>query len=238
MTSPVLLLKDLRFRWPRATQDVLAMEELRIEAGERILVRGDSGCGKTTLLSLAAGVLLPGAGQVSLLGQDWQGLSAGRRDRRRADHIGYIFQQFNLLPYLSALDNVLLPCRFSRMRAARDGANHAALRDKAQSLLTALHLDASLWHRAAAELSVGEQQRVAAARAIIGRPELVIADEPTSALDETRRDAFMELLMRMCAQAGSALMFVSHDARLAVHFDRTIDLPLLNRAPQRSGVLA
>jgi len=238
MPVPILLLKDLRFRWPRATRDVLAFEELRIEAGERVLVRGDSGCGKTTLLSLAAGVLLPAAGQVSLLGQDWQALSASRRDRRRADHIGYIFQQFNLLPYLSALDNVLLPCRFSHLRAAREGVGHAALRERAQSLLTALQLDASLWYRAAEQLSVGEQQRVAAARAIIGRPELVIADEPTSALDETRRDAFMELLRQVCAQAGSALMLVSHDARLAVHFDRTIDLPLLNRALHGPGVPA
>jgi putative ABC transport system ATP-binding protein len=234
--SPVLALEDLRFRWPEAGGDVLAIDRFGIGSGERVLLRGDSGCGKSTLLSLAAGVLLPQSGQVRLLGRDWRGLSAGRRDRVRADHIGYIFQQFNLLPYLSVLDNVLLPCRFSRLRAQRSGTTRDRIRAEAQSLLTELQLETSAWQRPAAELSVGQQQRVAAARALIGRPELVIADEPTSALDETRRDAFMALLVRVCGEAGSALLFVSHDARLAVHFERVIDLPTINRAAQLPAV--
>ncbi|MFT3817818.1 MAG: ATP-binding cassette domain-containing protein [Rubrivivax sp.] len=227
---PALALDGVRFRWPRAGADVLAIDALQLQRGERVLLRGDSGCGKSTLLSLAAGVLLPQAGRVRLLGQDWRALSAGRRDRFRADHIGYIFQQFNLLPYLSVLDNVLLPCRFSRARAARAGGEGGRARAEALSLLAELELDPWLWHRPAGELSVGQQQRVAAARALIGRPELVIADEPTSALDESRRDAFMALLIRVCGEAGSALLFVSHDARLAPHFERVIDLPAINRA--------
>jgi putative ABC transport system ATP-binding protein len=230
--EPVLSLRGVRFRWPRATSDVLDIAQLEVGNGERVLVRGDSGCGKSTLLSLAAGVLVPQSGDVSVLGQDWRQLSSGQRDRRRADHIGYIFQQFNLLPYLSVLDNVLLPCRFSRLRAQRAGATPQAWRDAAGKLLEALRLEPAAWHRPAAELSVGQQQRVAAARALIGRPELIIADEPTSALDETRRDAFMELLVRVCAEAASALVFVSHDSRLAMHFARVIDLPVLNRAAQ------
>lgn len=226
----VLSLEHVRFRWPRGTDDIIAIESLEVAAGERILVRGDSGCGKSTLLSLAAGVLVPQDGEIRLLGEGWKRLSPGLRDRRRADHIGYIFQQFNLLPYLNVLDNVLLPCRFSRLRAQRSGLTMDQTREAAQTLLASLQLDAALWRRPAGELSVGQQQRVAAARAMIGRPELVIADEPTSALDETRRDAFMDLLVQVCAEAGSALLFVSHDARLAVHFGRVIDLQAVNRA--------
>ncbi len=227
---PTLALDGLRFRWPTADEDILAIDRWHVRRGERVMLCGDSGCGKSTLLSLAAGVLVPQQGQVRLLGRDWRGMSAGLRDRVRADHIGFIFQQFNLLPYLSALDNVLLPCRFSRLRAARAGTTRGRTRSEAQALLTALDLEPSLWRSPSAELSVGQQQRVAAARALIGRPELVIADEPTSALDETRRDAFMALLVRVCSEAGSALLFVSHDARLTVHFERVIDLPEINHA--------
>jgi putative ABC transport system ATP-binding protein len=229
-SAPVLLLEAVRFRWPGAAHDTLHIGSLQLQRGDRLLLRGDSGCGKSTLLSLAAGVLLPQSGRVCLLGQDWRSLSAGRRDRVRADHIGYIFQQFNLLPYLSVLDNVLLPCRLSSSRGRRAGPDRTQQQAQAQQLLQALELDAALWHRPASALSVGQQQRVAAARALIGRPELVIADEPTSALDETRRDAFMALLLRVCGEAGSALLFVSHDGRLARHFERVVDLPALNQA--------
>jgi putative ABC transport system ATP-binding protein len=234
----VLMMDHVRFRWPRSADDIIAIDRLEVSAGERILLRGDSGCGKSTLLSLAAGVLVPLGGEIRLLGEDWRCLSPGLRDRRRADHIGYIFQQFNLLPYLNVLDNVLLPCRFSRVRAERSGETMDQTRETAGALLTSLQLDAALWRRPAGELSVGQQQRVAAARAMIGRPELVIADEPTSALDETRRDAFMDLLARVCADVGSALLFVSHDARLAVHFSRVIDLQAVNRAVPIEEVLA
>lgn len=228
--AAALTLDGVRYRWPRADADTLDIEHLHLQRSERVLLRGESGCGKSTLLSLAAGVLLPQAGQVCLLGQDWRVLSAGRRDRVRADHIGYIFQQFNLLPYLSVLDNVMLPCRLSHTRGQRAGGKSERWRSEAQGLLAALQLDPALWRKPADELSVGQQQRVAAARALIGRPELVIADEPTSALDEARRDAFMALLVRVCSDTGSALLFVSHDARLAVHFERVIDLPAINRA--------
>ena len=231
--ADVLALRQLRFAWPGTAQDALRIDSLGIGRGERVMLRGESGCGKSTLLSLAAGVLLPQAGEVQLLGQDWRSLPAGLRDRRRADHIGYIFQQFNLLPYLSVLENVLLPCRFSRSRLERAGGPRSA--DTARELLDALHLDAALWRRPAGRLSVGQQQRVAAARALIGRPALVIADEPTSALDEARRDAFMAMLLAQCDAAGSALLFVSHDARLAAHFDRVLELPQLNRAERAAA---
>jgi putative ABC transport system ATP-binding protein len=238
MDRCVLSLEHVRFRWPRGSDDIIAIDRLEVAAGERVLVRGDSGCGKSTLLSLAAGVLVPQDGEIRLLGEDWRRRSPGQRDRRRADHIGYIFQQFNLLPYLSVLDNVLLPCRFSGARAQRAGGTIDNVRGTARTLLASLQLDAALWRRPAGELSVGQQQRVAAARAMIGRPDLVIADEPTSALDETRRDAFMDLLVQVCVDAGSALLFVSHDARLAVHFSRVIDLQAVNRATPIERVAA
>jgi putative ABC transport system ATP-binding protein len=219
-----LLLRGLRYRWPGASADIIAIDELALQPGDTVFLRGPSGCGKSTLLSLAAGVLLPLAGEVGLLGQSWAALGASARDRHRADHLGYIFQQFNLLPYLSVLDNVRLPLQFSRRRTRRAGPGAA------ERLLERSGLPASLWRQPAGQLSVGQQQRVAAARALIGAPEVVIADEPTSALDEPLREAFMALLLQSCAEAGSALLFVSHDARLAGRFARVVDLPTINRA--------
>jgi len=230
MTAETLFALDLqalRYRWPGASADTLVLDSLRLAPGDKVFLRGPSGCGKSTLLSLAAGVLLPQAGQARLLGQDWAGLRSGARDRWRADHLGYIFQQFNLLPYLSVLDNVRLPLRFSRRRATRSAASGA---DSAEILLERSGLPPGLWRQPAGALSVGQQQRVAAARALIGAPELVVADEPTSALDEDLRESFMALLLERCAAARSALLFVSHDLRLAARFDRIIDLPSLNRA--------
>jgi putative ABC transport system ATP-binding protein len=227
---PALELRGARFAYPGASQPTLDIESLRIEAGQGLMLTGPSGGGKTTLLSLAAGVLLAQQGAVELMGQDWARLPAATRDARRVDHVGYIFQQFNLLPYLGVLDNVLLPCGFSRRRRERAAASQGSVRAAAVGLLEALELPASLHHRRASDLSVGQQQRVAAARALIGQPDIVIADEPTSALDEDRRQAFMQLLMAQCAQAGSALLFVSHDTRLAAHFDAVVALPHINRA--------
>ena len=223
----MISIRDLRFRWPRAAADCVAIDALDIAAGQAVFLYGPSGCGKSTLLGLLAGVLVPQAGHVSVLGQDWAALGASRRDAARADHVGYIFQQFNLLPYLSVLDNVLLPCRFSALRARRAPAGAA------QALLARVALPEALWAQPAAELSVGQQQRVAAARALIGTPEVVIADEPTSALDAALRDGFMDLLLGATRAAGSTLVFVSHDERLAERFDVQLSLPEVNRAAAR-----
>ena len=214
----LLQVRDLRFAWPGAAGDVVRLPALDLAAGERLFVSGPSGCGKSTLLSLLAGVLLADSGSVRLLGQEWSAMSAAARDRFRADHVGYIFQQFNLLPYLSVLDNVLLPSRFSKRRA---GAGDA--RAQARHLLERAGLGQQLWGQNASSLSVGQQQRVAAVRALLGSPELIIADEPTSALDEPLRESFMSLLLEACAAAGSALIFVSHDPRLAADFSHTFD---------------
>jgi putative ABC transport system ATP-binding protein len=225
----VLSAEALRFSWPGAKAPCIDIERLDIATGEAVFLYGPSGCGKSTLLSLLAGVLVAEAGRVALLGHDWASLSGATRDRLRVAHVGYIFQQFNLLPYLSVLDNVMLPCRFSARRmaqATRDGA----ARSQAEHLLAQMGLDASLWHRQAMQLSVGQQQRVAAARALIGHPEIVIADEPTSALDEDRREAFLDVLLAACKTNDSALVFVSHDQRIAERFSRHVPLPEINRA--------
>lgn len=228
--TALLDIRDLRFRWPGATRDCLDIASLSVGRGERVFLHGPSGSGKTSLLGLAGGVTLATAGELRLLGTGWSELSSWRRDAFRAAHVGYIFQQFNLLPYLSALDNVLLPCRLSPVRAANALREHASAMAQAESLLETMDLSRSAWNRPAAELSVGQQQRVAAARALIGLPELVLADEPTSALDEARRDAFLELLLGACRRAGAGLVFVSHDLRLAARFDRSVSLVEVNRA--------
>lgn len=221
-----LSLVDIAYRWPRQTTACLDIARLDIAAGERVFLHGPSGSGKSTLLGLLGGVALPERGRITLLGTDTTSLSARARDRFRADHIGFVFQQFNLLPWLSAIDNVLLPCTFSARRKQRAGD----ARETAGRLLSHLDLAPALRGKPAAELSVGQQQRVAAARALIGRPEIVIADEPTSALDAPRQQAFIDLLLAETSAAGAALLFVSHDARLAAHFDRSLALADINRA--------
>ncbi len=226
MTSapqPVLCLEGVRFRWPGQPEDLIDIDDLTLEAGEHLFVRGASGSGKTTLLNLLAGVHTPTSGVVRLLGTDLSELSASRRDQFRADHIGVIFQQFNLLPYLTTLENVTLACAFSdrkRDRAAQD----VDVNTTARRLLEALNLVGELHTAPVNKLSVGQQQRVAVARALIGGPEILIADEPTSALDADNRDRFLDLLFREAEAQNCTLVFVSHDPQLADRFTRSIEL--------------
>ena len=216
-----LRITDLVFRWPRQAEICLDIARFELAAGERVFLHGASGSGKSTLLGLLGGVALPQQGRIELLGTDITRIGSRDRDRFRADHIGFLFQQFNLLPWLPALDNVLLPCTFSARRRERAGADPRA---EAERMLRHLDLDSASWRKPAGELSVGQQQRVAAARALIGRPEILIADEPTSALDAERQQVFIDLLLQESAAVGAALVFVSHDQRLAGHFDRSIAL--------------
>ncbi|MEO1659863.1 MAG: ATP-binding cassette domain-containing protein [Pseudomonadota bacterium] len=229
MPLAVVSVSGLRFAWA-GQPAILDIESLTLDTGERLFLRGPSGSGKSTLLGLIAGVLETQHGQIQVLDQDMTMLSGSQRDRVRADHLGVIFQMFNLVPYLSVVQNVVLPCRFSRRRLAEakaaGGAEAEALR-----LLKRLGLkDEGLLNRTVTELSVGQQQRVAAARALIGNPSLIIADEPTSALDADSRDRFIELLSEEAQKTGAALLFVSHDGALAPLFDRAVDLAKINRA--------
>lgn len=230
--DPALAVRDLVFAWPGAPSPCLTIPAFAVATGERVFLHGESGAGKSTLLNLIAGVLLPRRGEIRVLGQPLGALSGGGRDAFRVDHLGFIFQQFNLIPYLPVLDNVLLPCRFSARRRARATDDAGSPEAAARRLLAALDLAPDLAGRPAAELSVGQQQRVSAARALIGRPELILADEPTSALDAARQEAFIDLLRAEVAAAASTLIFVSHDARLAGHFDRVVALATLAADPE------
>ncbi|MFC3914750.1 ABC transporter ATP-binding protein [Pseudaeromonas sharmana] len=221
----VIEIEQLRFAWPNG-QVVLDIPELRVRRGERLFIKGASGSGKSTLLSLLAGIQTPHQGSLRVLDQPLARLSSRARDRFRADHLGYIFQQFNLLPFLGVLDNVLCALTFSASKRARLGGEARA---EAQRLLAALQLPETLHQRPVHSLSVGQQQRVAAARALIGAPPLVIADEPTSALDSDNRGAFLQLLFAECERQGSTLLFVSHDAQLETLFDRAESMQTLNR---------
>ena len=236
MTQALIELSDLGFNWP-GHPPLLDIPAFRLEPGETLFLKGPSGSGKTTLLGLLGGVQKPGRGSIRLLGQELTELGAGARDRFRVDHTGYIFQQFNLLPFLSVRENVELPCHFSKLRASRAVQRHGSVAKATNALLAHLGLhQPELLQRRAGDLSIGQQQRVAAARALIGQPELVIADEPTSALDADAREAFLELLFAECREAGSSLLFVSHDQSLARLFDRSLSLAELNKATRLAEI--
>ncbi|MFZ2999781.1 MAG: ABC transporter ATP-binding protein [Undibacterium umbellatum] len=231
-SSAALSLSNVLFRWQAGQAACLDIEHFSISKGESVFLYGPSGSGKSTLLSLAGGIITPQRGQITVLGSDLGSLSGAARDRFRVDHAGFIFQQFNLIPYLSMLDNVLLPCRLSQRRQQRASAAHGSPREAAMALLNTLGLDADLYQRHVTGLSIGQQQRVAAARALIGQPEIIIADEPTSALDADRQRDFIALILEQCASHGSSLLFVSHDHRLASQFSRELDLQKINRVEQ------
>jgi len=231
----VVELRNLSYSWP-GQPPVLEIPELVINSGERLFISGPSGCGKSTLLGLVGGVLKADRGSLRVLGTELGALGVWRRDAFRADHVGFIFQMFNLLPYLSLVDNVALPCRFSSTRRQRAVGASGSVEAEAARLLGRLGLaGGEILHRPVTELSIGQQQRVAAARALIGRPDLVIADEPTSALDADARQNFLALLMAECAAAGSTIIFVSHDRALAGQFDRCLSLAEINHAARGSG---
>lgn len=214
--SVAIAIRNLTFAYP-GREPILRNCDLTIPRGERVFLEGPSGSGKTTLFGLIAGVLPAPAGTVEVLGADLGSLSSRQRDLFRGRHLGYIFQQFNLVPYLNVLDNILLGARMSHERHARGGAGQA------RALADRLGI-APLLKENVQRLSVGQQQRVAAARALLGDPELILADEPTSSLDVAHREAFLDLLISNCAQQNATLLFSSHDPSLAVRFDRRIAL--------------
>lgn len=218
--TPILSLKDVQFRWPGRVAFDLRVPDFEVDASETVLLLGESGSGKSTLLSLICGTVSATTGAIRVAGTDMASLSSGQRDRFRAEQIGLIFQQFNLLPFASVRDNILLPLRFAPKRRARV----PDLRTETERLCLALGLPDDVMAAKAGTLSVGQQQRVAAARALIGQPPLIIADEPTSALDAATQATFLELLFAQSRAHSSALLMVSHDARLAPQFDRVVEM--------------
>ncbi len=230
-SNQIVRLDNVAFSWADDLQPVLMINEFNIDRGERVFLRGPSGSGKTTLLSLIAAVLTPQSGSIVVDDVALGSLRGGQKDQFRVDRIGLVFQQFNLLPFLSVRDNIQLPCRFSKARRKQAGQTGMSINQETDRLLRAMHLSPEeLLNKPVTQLSVGQQQRVAVARALIGRPPLIIADEPTSALDSETRQAFIELLFVEANAAGCSLLFVSHDASLASFFDRSIDLREINTA--------
>lgn len=228
-SEKIVDVQGLEFCWQNCSPLTLKIDEFSIRRGERIFIKGESGSGKSTLLSLLGGVLIPQRGTISVLGKSINTLRGAQRDIFRADHIGFIFQMFNLIPYLSVMENVILPLHFSSVRQQRVEQSSSP-HHEAKRLLSHLDLSGELLQRPVIELSVGQQQRVAAARALIGSPEIVIADEPTSSLDADRREAFIKLLINECDEAGNTLVFVSHDSGLEKFFHHTVSLSDINSA--------
>ncbi|SFI83044.1 ABC transporter ATP-binding protein [Nitrosomonas sp. Nm34] len=222
--SFVIKISNLHFSYPGKRQPtVLNIPAWQVARGDRVFLKGPSGSGKSTLLNLLAGILVANQGRIEILGQDIAALSAHKRDRFRAAHIGIVFQQFNLIPYLSVLDNIRLAAHF--------GKKHITGLDlMAKQLFEALGLDHTLITKKASNLSVGQQQRVAIARALINAPEILIVDEPTSALDSDIRDAFIKILMAIGQIQGNTLLFVSHDTALTPHFHHVVNLAEINLA--------
>ena len=219
-------LSNIKFSWGSAESDFqLKLNNFQLNRQESSILVAPSGAGKSTLLSLICGTIRPEEGTVRILDQSIENKSAAERDSFRADHLGIIFQQFNLIPYLSAIDNVLLPLHFSSNRKKKSGKTQSKLVLEAERLLRALGIvPETLGRQKANTLSIGQQQRVAAARAFIGSPELIIADEPTSSLDEKSQDEFLDQLFSQKEVTGATLLMVSHNARVAKRFNKSIKL--------------
>lgn len=219
--SPLLLLLDVRksFQEPDGGElPILDIPEFAVEAGEQVVIVGESGCGKTTLLHVIAGISRPDEGQVRIGGWDITLLSEAECDRFRAENIGYVFQTFNLLPAFTALENVLLGMTFGRGRPDLSRAKH---------LLERVGLAHRMHHRPR-QLSVGEQQRVSVARALAHRPKLILADEPTANVDSGNQQAVLDLLREGCREENVALILVTHSPEVAQQFSRVVHLPDIN----------
>ncbi len=209
-------LKNVEFSYPNSSdKNILSIESWSVSSGDKQFIYGPSGCGKSTLLNLLCGIIIPNSGSISVLGESLEKMNSRQRDRFRATNIGYIFQQFNLVNYLNARDNIKLANQFSFNRKT------VSIEKKTTTLLEGLSINSDDWSRPVNTLSTGQQQRVAIARAFINNPKLLIADEPTSSLDEPSRDRFMSLLTMLCEEHKTTLVFVSHDTRLKHHFDIT-----------------
>ena len=220
MNAETISIDSVRFYWSKENDFKIFVPELNIKKGERVLLLGESGSGKTTLLSLICGLLSPISGDIYISEKKINSLSAKQRDKFRSDNIGIIFQQFNLLPYASVIDNIILPLYFSKLRADRIKNQ----KEVAINLCKLLRLPDSIKSMQASSLSVGQQQRVAVARALIGNPSLVIADEPTSSLDSDAKNIFLDLMFAQLEKNNSTLLMASHDTSLSSYFDQVIDI--------------
>jgi putative ABC transport system ATP-binding protein len=226
----ILELQKVKFRYSESAPWVLDIDSFKVKSGERTFLFGPSGCGKTTFLEILAGVLTPQEGTYSFLGKDVMAMTSAQKDQLRSAHIGYIFQSFNLIPYLSVEENISLPLYLSSDR--RKKVNSTEEKNEILRICEEIGI-AELLKRPVTDLSVGQQQRVAVARALLGKPELILADEPTSALDHDHREKFIRLLFDVCKKEGTTVLFVSHDRSLQELFDHSVSLPQINQGGQK-----
>ena len=220
MNETIIKIDSLRFHWSKKSSFKIYISGFTVKRGEKILLLGESGSGKTTLLSLIAGFLDPLSGEININGKSINSLTSSKKDKFRADNFGIIFQQFNLLPYANIIDNIILPLYFSKRRSTHIKNR----RDVAMTLCRRLKLPDDIAETKASSLSVGQQQRVAVARALIGNPPIIIADEPTSSLDTETQEKFLDLMFEQIDQNKSTLLMVSHDKSLSRRFDRIINI--------------
>ncbi len=214
-------ISHLQFSWPDQAPLIQDLS-LELSAGESLFISGPSGCGKSTLLNLLAGVIPVQVGKIWIHGHLLSELHPAAKDQLRGEEMGFIFQQFNLIPYLSVADNILLPTYLYPRRMQAAIAQHGSVTLALQYLVNRLGLTQPVVQQAAHRLSIGQQQRVAAARAFIGKPSIVIADEPTSALDWNNQTQLMDLFLGLADEQNTALIMVSHDERLSSRFDQTL----------------
>ena len=218
-------LTDVQFAYPdNPDHSVLSIADWHIAAQQQVFLHGPSGAGKSTLLNIVSGLLAVTSGELSVLDTHLSQLNNRQRDRFRANHIGYIFQQFNLIPYLDAIANIRLARQFSNQTLSS-----SALTEEICQLLSTFNIASSDWVKPVSKLSIGQQQRIAIARAMINKPAILIADEPTSSLDQANRDNFMAQLLQMVNAHHITLVFVSHDLSLASYFNRIDALTEINR---------
>lgn len=220
---------DLAFAWPKQ-KPLYSDVSFELYPGQKLLITGPSGCGKSTLLNLLAGVVEPSSGSIWIHEENIHDLSASAKDQLRGEQMGFIFQQFNLLPYLSVRDNILLPAHLFAKRQASALAQFGSLDHALRYYMNHLGLSTDLENQAAHRLSIGQQQRVAAARAFMGKPSIVIADEPTSALDEANQAQLLKLFFALANEQQTALLMVSHDPRLSPYFDRQLQLAEMSQS--------
>ena len=208
-------IENLRYAYDKkGTDTLLDIPRWTIAKGEKVLLHGPSGAGKSTLLNLISGILRCSEGKLEVMGKRLDKMNERERDRFRANNVGYVFQSFNLFPFLNAYENVDLSLYFS------EDARSKRSKQEIENLLRELNLSKSDCAKPIRKLSIGQQQRVAIARSLIKKPGLLIADEPTSSLDEENRKQFMSVLLDLINEQDTTLLFVSHDLSLRQHFNR------------------
>ena len=220
MDDSIVKIESLRFQWSKNNNFKIFVPKLEVGRGKKVLFLGESGSGKTTLLSLICGFLEPLSGSISINDKIISDLTSTNKDAYRSDNIGIIFQQFNLLPYANVIDNIILPLYFSKQRSKKVENKI----NSAMNLCDQLRLPKSILNQKASNLSVGQQQRVAVARALIGSPSIIVADEPTSSLDTEAQELFLDLMFDQISKNSSTLLMVSHDKSLTNYFDQVIDI--------------